>query len=108
MKLRVLPAARLDIFDIESRLESEHVGFGIDFVRLVDIAIESLWNQPRFYPRTEDGPKRLQTREYYIARFEYRVIYALGRNEIVVLGLVHARRKPGSWTGRLKTFKEQS
>ncbi|MCE9562438.1 MAG: type II toxin-antitoxin system RelE/ParE family toxin [Planctomycetes bacterium] len=56
---------------------------------------------PQMYPRTEDGPEEPENREYFIARFEYRVIYAIWRDEAVIVAVIHARHRPNSWQGRL-------
>jgi plasmid stabilization system protein ParE len=56
---------------------------------------------PRGQPRTEDGPEEPETREFFIARFEIRVIYAIWKDEAVILALVHARMKPSRWLHRL-------
>ena len=105
MTLRTLPSADADAYEIESRLEDEHPGFGTAFTDLLNSGFERIAATPRFFPRTEDGPRQIETREYYIKRFEYRLIYALQTDELIVLALVHARRRPGSWTIRLKELR---
>ena len=63
--------------------------------------MESIGANPRTYPRTEDGPDEPENREYYIARFKYRVIYAIWMDEAVIVAVLDARRQPGSWRDRL-------
>ncbi len=105
MNLRYLDGAVQDIMQAQHRLEGEHPGYGVDFGELVDRAIISVRADPRFYPRTEDGPRNPENREYYIKRFEYRLIYAVTDSELVILALVHARNRPRGWVRRMRDLK---
>ena len=106
MILRTLPAADEDADEIEGRLESEQPGYGVAFTELLNTGFEKISGTPRLYSRTEDGPLAIETREYYITRFEYRLIYVVLENELVVLALVHARKRPGSWVKRLLDLRK--
>jgi plasmid stabilization system protein ParE len=102
MNFRILPAALADAYDVADGLESEQTGYGVAFTDLFTTATADIRANPRLYPRTGDGPRRPETREYYIARFRQRVIYAVTATEIVILAVVHARRRPRSWVRRLR------
>lgn len=98
----VSESAHQEALAAERRLDSEQPGYGAQFIDLFEVAVRAIGNRPRFYPRTEDGPAGVETREYYIDRFEYRVIFVFRRDDVVeVIALVHARRRPSSWVGRL-------
>lgn len=64
-------------------------------------AVTAIEANPRMYAHTEVGPDEPENREYFIARFEYRVIYAIWKDEAVIVAVIHARRRAGSWRGRL-------
>lgn len=98
---RILYDARQDVLEAEARLEREHPGYGSAFVDEFVLAVRSVIDQPRVYSRTEDGPRGVETREYFIQRFEYRVIYAIENEEVIFLAVYHARSRPGSWRRRL-------
>jgi plasmid stabilization system protein ParE len=98
---RILYEARQDVLEAEARLEREHPGYGTVFTDEFVAAVRSVLDQPRMYPQTEDGPRNVETREYFIQRFEYRVIYAIDREEVVFLAVYHARSRPGAWRRRL-------
>jgi plasmid stabilization system protein ParE len=53
------------------------------------------------YPETEDSFSGVETRDYFIARFGYRVIYTFDGNEAVIVAVFHASRRPGAWHRRL-------
>ena len=101
MTVRVEPAARQDARRAAARLESERRGYGNAFAREFGRALAAIEANPRMYGRTEDGPDEPENREYFIARFEYRVIYAIVNEEAVIVSLTHARKPPGSWLNRL-------
>ena len=95
-----------ELFEIVDRLEYEHVGYGKDFGNLFESAVKSVMAMPEAYPRAFDAPrKRRNIREYFIKRFNYRLLYVVYPNEVVFIGLIHARRRPGSWTIRLKELR---
>ncbi len=92
-----------ELFEIEERLEHEHVGYGKDFGNLFESAVKSVIAMPDAYTRAFDAPrKRWNIREYFIERFNYRLLYVAYPNEVIFIGLIHASRRPGSWTKRLK------
>ena len=103
--IRSLPSADRDATEIEDRLESEQAGYGKAFTDLFEIAVKRIAESPRLYPRTEDGPRKPENREYYIKRFEYRMIYAVSDSELVILALVHARNRPKGWVRRIRDMK---
>lgn len=100
MNYRILPLARGDVNQAETRLEREHPGYGTAFLALVSDGIRAVIAQPAMFPRTSDGPRRLETREYYIKRFKYRLIYVVRPTEIVFVAVHHASRRPRSWIHR--------
>ena len=102
MIVRSLQIADDEVLDAVARLEREQPGYGVSLKKLFRSAVGKIKDNPRFYSPTEDGPEDVETREYFIARFEYRLIYVVLETELVILGLIHARRRPESWTDRLK------
>ena len=100
MKHRHLDAALDDAVDVTDWIES-HLGKGDAFNALYRKAVAGITENPRMYPRTEDGPDEPENREFYIARFEIRVIYAIWQDEVVIVAVLHASRQPGIWTPRL-------
>ena len=99
---RILGGARQDALAAEKRLDREHPGFGPAFTALFEQGILAAATNPAMYPRTTDGPKKLETREYYIKRFKYRLIYVVQPNELVFVAVHHASRRPSSWVRRTR------
>jgi plasmid stabilization system protein ParE len=101
MKVRPLRAATEDTVRAVRELERMCYGWGDDFDGLMQDAVAEIGTNPRMFPRTEDGPEEPENREYYIDRFEYRVIYAIWKDEAVIVAVLHAARRPGVWIPRL-------
>jgi len=101
MKVRFIPAARQDASDAAAALDSFRSGWGDAIEAELRRSVTAIGTNPRMYARTEDGPDEPENREYFIARFEYRVIYAIWRDEAVIVAVIHARHRPSSWQGRL-------
>jgi len=97
----VLPAAQDDARAIRDRLNTQPYGVGSKFTADMRQAVTAIGANPRMYARTEDGPDEPENREYFITRFEYRVDYAIWRDEAVIVAVIHARHRPNSWQGRL-------
>lgn len=99
---RFLDGALHDALTAEARLEDEHPGYGPAFSLLFQKGVLAVVSNPALYPRTMDGPKRLETREYYIKRFKYRLIYVVRPTELVFVAVSHASRRPRSWVHRTR------
>lgn len=101
MNSRILPEAVEDADAVERRLDREQPGYGLDFLLLYRAALVAIRTSPRQHSPTEDdGPVGIETREVFIERFNQRVIRAVTEAEVVILAVVRAHRRPGSWAGR--------
>jgi hypothetical protein len=97
----MLPAAEADARETGDELEELRSGWGGLFAIELGRAVTSIAANPQMYSRTEDGPDFPENREYFIARFEYRVIYAIWKDEAVIVAVIHACRRAGVWRDRL-------
>ena len=104
MNVIVSPPAREDAILTQDRLEREQSGYGLAFAEEFRRAIEQIGTMPRLFSPTEDGPDDIETREFYIARFLQRVIFSIDGESVTILAVVHARKRPGSWIGRLSEW----
>lgn len=102
MNYRILRGARRDIDRVEKRLESERGGFGIAWLALVRDAIHEVRTNPLQFPKSDDAPRGVSTREVFIRRFKYRLIYFIDGDEILIVSVHHAARKPRFWHRRLR------
>jgi plasmid stabilization system protein ParE len=101
VNVRMLPAAEEDAREAGDGLDLNRDGWGAAFAAEIGRAVAAITANPQLYPRTEDGPDFPENREYFIARFEYRVVYAIWKGEAVIVAVTHARRRSGAWRDRL-------
>jgi len=57
---------------------------------------------PQMYPRTEDGPSHLVTRNYILPKYGYRIVYQITSTEVVVLFFCRGKRRPDHWVKRIR------
>jgi plasmid stabilization system protein ParE len=100
MILRHLEPAADDVLVAVERAETRF-GKGDVFDADYRKAVAAVAANPRMYPHTEDGPDEPENREFFMQRFEYRVIYVVRESEVVVVAVIHARRRAGFWLARL-------
>jgi plasmid stabilization system protein ParE len=100
MSVRILPAASDDVVGAVAWIE-RHTAQGDVFDAAFGRSVAALGANPQMYPRAEDGPDEPETREFFIARFEHRVVYALRKGEDIIVAVIHTRTRPRSWHGRL-------
>lgn len=94
-RLVAQPAADRDIEGAFGWYESERAGLGLEF----------LDELRRVYVRVADGPLtyreiRSGIRRALLRRFPYAVYFAVERDAVVILAVLHARRSPAGWQMR--------
>jgi plasmid stabilization system protein ParE len=82
--------------EASSFYEQRTDGLGGDFLDEVERAFERIEHAPEAWPRLE-GP----VRRCLVERFPYGVYFRLDPAEIFVLAVMHGKKKPGVWKGRL-------
>ncbi len=96
MTVRFHPGARLELREAVSFYEAERVGLGADFAAEVQGALDFVSRQPH-----SGAPAEAGTRRKLLRRFPYSVIYLFDRQTLVVVAVMHHRRRPGYWAARL-------
>jgi plasmid stabilization system protein ParE len=66
-------------------------------------AAQAIAANPRMYSPVEDEYPGVEAREFFIDRFNLRVIYIIENDHVQVIAVVHATRREGSWHRRLPT-----
>lgn len=100
MKARLLPPARAEAKSAAHWYESEQQGLGDDFVLALDAALEIIENDPHRFARVETVRTTRDIHRIPLARFPFYVIYEIRADEVVVVAVAHAKRRPGYWMNR--------
>ena len=78
--------------------ETRRAGLGADFYEAVVRTIELIRAHPDVGMLR---PGRLPHRRVLVAGFPYEIVYRVRENDLYVVAIAHASRRPGFWQGRL-------
>jgi len=97
MTLRVSEAARDEINGIARWYDERPGRYGTAFLDEVEAGLTAIELAPRMCPLAEDGRPGFEDREFFIERFEQRVIFTVRGDDVYILTVVHASRREGAW-----------
>ncbi|VAW76393.1 hypothetical protein MNBD_GAMMA12-2618 [hydrothermal vent metagenome] len=95
-ELLVRPEARADLLDAFQWYQSQRLGLGFDFKLCVDEVLSALQRTPLIYKKVLKDVRRS-----VIKRFPFGVFYIVKDSNVIILAVVHARRNPAEWKGRI-------
>ncbi|MBC8279527.1 MAG: type II toxin-antitoxin system RelE/ParE family toxin [Chloroflexi bacterium] len=76
--------------------ESQSRGLGLAYLGEVQSAISRITQNPR-----SGGLIRGEIRCRFLRRFPFSVLYRIDPEEIVIIAIMHLRRRPGYWENRI-------
>jgi len=85
----VRPEAENDFKEAFSWYEDKRQGLGHDFLMQVDAGLKLIERNPKIYP-----PEYKGTRKHVIKRFQYKVVYLVEKERIIVLTVIHGKTSP--------------
>ncbi len=88
-KVIVRPEAEDDLKEAFSWYEDKRTGLGYDFLLQVDAGISFINRNPEVHPIEYKG-----TRKHVIKRFPYKIIYLVEEENIIILAVIHGKRRP--------------
>ncbi|HXD32063.1 MAG TPA: type II toxin-antitoxin system RelE/ParE family toxin [Pyrinomonadaceae bacterium] len=91
------PDAQLEYRAATVFYESRRAGLGHAFTIEVEAAIERILQAPERWRMIEQDVRRCLTHT-----FPYGLLYTIEHNSILIVAVMHLRRKPGYWHGRVK------
>jgi len=91
------PGARREFFQAIEYYEACADGLGSDFCAEIGAAINRIKNYPEAW-----SPYSQRTRRCLARRFPYAIIYQVVSDEIRIIAVAHAHRKPQYWESRLE------
>jgi plasmid stabilization system protein ParE len=81
-------------------LEQQSPGLGDDFLDRLAHAYDEIERMPQSYGSIQPALPGREIRKRHLRRFPYTVIYELVPGRIVVLAVMHAKRRPFYWQNR--------
>ena len=93
--LSIRKEAEADIAEAYQYYESCRENLGSEFILCIEESISRIKNNPRQYKTIHKNVHRALVR-----KFPYGIYYVLINEQIVILGVLHARKNPKHWQSR--------
>lgn len=97
MRLSVSELVLQEVAGIARWHQNQQARLGEEFLDAFDLALAEIEARPYLFGVADDGRIGHEDREYYLKRFRQRIIYYIVGEEVRVIAVVHAARKPGIW-----------
>jgi plasmid stabilization system protein ParE len=94
-KLTLRRNAQRDIDAAVTWYEDHELGLGLRLLDAVHVTIARLVETPEQFPVISPGVRRA-----LVCGFPYAVYFKAARSSVIVLAVVHLRRRPGTWRQR--------
>lgn len=95
VQVRLRPEAERDLIDAAGWYEQQQPGLGQQFLDETQAVLSSIAEMPLAYHLVHRTARRALMR-----RFPFGIFYRIERDQVVVVGILHASRDPNSWKGR--------
>jgi toxin ParE1/3/4 len=92
----VRPAAEADLIVAAEWYASRAPGLGAEFLRAVDVCFRLIQRHPQGYQAVGGEARRAR-----LPRFPFSVFYVATDRRISIIAVLHVRRDPREWQGRL-------
>jgi toxin ParE1/3/4 len=92
-----LNAAEEEMLDAAVYYENQVPGLGMDFLTQIENAVQRI----KAYPESGKAVRGKILRRL-VRRFPFGILYRVDPSEIVVVAVMHLRRRPGYWKKRIE------
>jgi hypothetical protein len=90
------PEALAELERAKAWYEAQRLGLGESFSQEITTAISRIREAPNTWPEYQRG-----TRRFLVHRFPFAILYSQRSTGLLVLAVMHLKRKPGYWMSRL-------
>jgi plasmid stabilization system protein ParE len=91
------PDAVAELERAKAWYEAQRPGLGESFFQEITTAISRIREAPNTWPEYKRGTKR-----FLVHRFPFAIIYSQHSNSLLVVAVMHLKRRPGYWQSRLR------
>jgi plasmid stabilization system protein ParE len=95
-RLTILPQAELDVSDASAWYEGRRRGLGDEFLDELDSILRRVVESPLEFPKIKNNIRRALLR-----RFPYSAYFAVTKETVELVALLHQRRDAQSWEKRI-------
>jgi plasmid stabilization system protein ParE len=101
-ELRFHDDALAEIISAADWYDRQRQGLGDHFLDALHARLMQLVDVPTLGSRLAGSPADIRVRRLLLARFPYVVVFVEVGDEIRVIAVMHAKRRPGYWMRRLE------
>jgi toxin ParE1/3/4 len=102
VKARLLAPALEEVVDAALWFDAQRIGLGGEFWQAVDAILVRIEENPSAFPKSEFCTPQIDIRFAVVRRFNYVIHFLVESNDVQVVSVAHAARKPGYWLRRSK------
>jgi toxin ParE1/3/4 len=103
VKVRVLSPALDEIAQAALWFDSKRTGLGQEFWQTIDSALVRIETNPLEFARSEFATADSDIRFALIRRFSFVIHFLVETDEVQIVSVAHAARRPGYWTRRAQS-----
>jgi len=99
VKARFIAPAKQELDEAIKYHNAKIPGLGDDLFNEIVSAAQKLCELPELWPKVRKNIRRCR-----LKRFPYSLLYRAGPEEIVIIAVMHNRRRPAYWRSRIKSL----
>ncbi len=99
MNIEFLEPATTELYEAIVFYNIQRQGLGLEFAKEVQDTIERIKLNPEAWSTIS---KSKQARRCLTNRFPYGIIYQIRKNAILIVAVMHLKRRPQTWQSRLR------
>lgn len=99
--LLTLSEADEDVLEIVAYYDGVSAALGTAFIEEIQTAFTLIAERPDTWPRFSSN-----LRKFLMHRFPYRILYENREDVVLVIGVMHTKRRPGTWIRRTPKLPE--
>ena len=98
MNIEYLEPAAAELYEAIGFYNIQRQGLGLEFAKEVEDTIERIKQNPEAWTTISTSK---QARRCLTNRFPYGIIYQIRKNTILIVAVMHLKRRPQTWQSRL-------
>jgi plasmid stabilization system protein ParE len=99
MKIEFLQPAAAELYEAIVYYNIQRQDLGLEFAKEVQDTIERIKQNPEAWTTISTSK---QARRCLTNRFPYGIIYQIRKNTILIVAVMHLKRRPQTWQSRLR------
>jgi hypothetical protein len=101
-QIRFAPEVPDELAEAVLWYEARKQGLGSEFLDEVEATLPLIGSRPRSFPRLQGVDATLEIRRALLDRFPYALVFLVQEEEVRVLAVAHAKRRPEYWLNRIR------